>query len=642
MSPSPREAFAFAFKWWLFILITVLVPLDFLYSWGSLVTAPPLQLGIYLSSTVILLAILALTIASISTLLTLCFNKLSTYNPEFLNKANAISGLLFTIIIFSDYLLLWTRIVFNISYMNTNTILRLLINILYLLILIISIIILYIKNNKIYYRIKLTSESFYKINIYSVILCTMFLLFYLPYSFYKDYGKDKTFATINKMDNLSEPDCNIVLITFDALANQQTSLYGYHRKTTPELDRLGQKSYVFDYMYSSSNWTRPSLYSLMTGKHPYNSSGNALIGYTVWPKNQNLPFLLKELGYETAMVWSNDYSCPWIGNLTSFDNIAPNNRHLLNMLFCKLGLGPNPWLLSIIEGNRIYRVITDLINVIYKQSDDIDPILRPEYSFSKALELLSYLKKPFFLWIHIYPPHAPYLPKDGFLYSILKDKIFDSYKDYLNSKSWYPLKDQPKIDQLAMRYDENIRYVDYEFGNFLSMLTKRGLFDNSILIVSADHGQMFERGFWSHGGPYLYQPVIHVPLIIHLPGQTQGQRINANVSHVDIAPTVLDLLGINPPNWMEGKSFKQAMYGNNLDTDTKFSIKMDFVNCRPNHKIQSIAAIKGNYKLIKYLELNQYEMYDVRNDSKEQINLISSKPEIFSSLKGEIERILKR
>jgi arylsulfatase len=146
---------------------------------------------------------------------------------------------------------------------------------------------------------------------------------------------------------------------------------------------------------------------------------------------------------------------------------------------------------------------------------------------SNALNLLSTIQKPSFLWVHIYPPHGPYLPGDGFMYSILKERVFDTEEKFYNLPfvNPYPITIQTKIDQLSMRYDEHISYADHELGKFLSSLKEKGLFNDSIIIVSADHGQMFERGFYGHGGPYLYQSLANVPLVIHFPGQVQGQRM---------------------------------------------------------------------------------------------------------------------
>ena len=95
---------------------------------------------------------------------------------------------------------------------------------------------------------------------------------------------------------------------------------------------------------------------------------------------------------------------------------------------------------------------------------------------------------------------------------------------------------------------------------------------------------------------------------------------------------------------MDGTSFSQALKNSNFDTGTKFSMNLSFVSFILSAKLKtkSIAAIRGNYKLIKYLDWDRYELYDLKNDPQEQINLIGKKPEIFSSLKAEIDHTLRK
>lgn len=641
MNQSSVKAFDFAFKWWLFIFITILIPLDFLYRSASLLDdLSLLQLGACFSFMVFFFAILAITIASISLVLAWLCNKSSLKGSDYINKANAIAGLSFIVITVSGYLLTWTKISFDLQFVILNNRLRKLIIIILLLLSVFSIIIIiyrkYIISSD---KISLLLSSIFRINTLIALFCTFCSLLIIVISFYIDRGINKSLTAFNK-NKLP----NIILITFDALTAQHVSLYGYHHKTTPNLDKLGQESYIFDNMYSSSNWTFPSLSSLMTGKHPCNHKMNNQNSF-FWgkDKNQNLPSVLKELDYETVMFWSTRFSCPWRSNLRGFDKISPDNASL--RFFNFFGLGANPWLNSLIVGNRIISTIINISDTWLEQphEHEIELRKRPETSFSKASELLTHEQKPFFLWIHIFPPHDPYLPGGGFLYSILKEKIYDSNKALsippFNKGGEYPLKNQPLVDKVSLRYDESISYADHEFGKFLSFLKVRGLFDDSILMVSADHGEMFERGYWNHGGPYLYQTLIHVPLIIHLPGQSQSRRIGANVSHVDIAPTILDLLGAKPPEWMDGKSFMPAIKDGNFETGSKYSMKLSYVGSKLKSK--SIAVIKDNYKFIKYLEWNKYELYNLRNDPKELINLSEREPAIFSSLRAEINNILR-
>jgi arylsulfatase A-like enzyme len=637
---SPLEVFGFAFKWWLFIFITLFIPLDFLYRISQLLSGfSPLQLLNYLASMVVLFASLALISASISWVLAYLCDKINLKVSGFIIKVNAMLGLLVILTIFMHYFTKWVDKVFNYSFDSLHKYVQ------YFIIVVLLVLIaghVFYKGQRLLKQIKLITGAFFKasasISIFSMI-CV--LVFALVFSFSGQAGIE--FINPARNDQ-SKSYPNIIIITFDALTAGHMSLYGFHYKTTPHIDKLSQSSYVFDNMYSSANWTLPSVSSLMSGKNPsHHGVINSLSYFWGYDRSQNLPFLLKKLGYETAVVWSNPYTSPWDNNLKGFDHILPANS--FNKFLCGAG---NPWLVRLGIGNYILNSVYQVINAVTGLSLKIgNPgVRKAEFSFGKATGLLDSFNKPFFLWVHIQQPHHPYLPDDGFLYSILKEKIYDTRKKYafppFNKMGAYPLKDQPKVDKISLRYDENICYADYQFGKFLSSLESRGLFDNSILIVSADHGEMFQRGFWSHGGPYLFQPLIHVPLIIHLPGQAQGHRIGANVSHVDIAPTVLDLLGVRTPAWMDGSSFSHTFTDDNFDTGTKLSMNLSFVNSSAGLMTQSIAVIRGNYKLIKYLNWDRYELYDLKNDPLEHLNLIDSKPAVLSALKDEINHIRAR
>jgi arylsulfatase A-like enzyme len=641
MTQSSKEGFIFPFQWWIFILVTFLVPLDFLYRLGSLVSGLSLlQIVANFSSMVVIFTIVALAIASISWVVGRIWSKINFQGPEMVNKGNAILGLAIVGITFFDYFFRWAKILFTIPNLFTNIKIRYTVIFLLLTLITAGIIIFFNKLQFVFEQIKSISKSFFKINIIVATFCIITSLIFISNNLFITQKGDGQISVIDKKKLNSYP--NIIIITFDALAAQHSSLYGYHYNTTQNLDKLGQVSYIFDNMYASCNWTLPSLSSLMTGKktchHHVTDQFSFFIGED---RYQNLPSALKKLGYETAMVWSNDFSCPWVSDLIGFDKVVPEN---INKIFCSIGLGPIRWLETLISETRILRMINEFSSTWLEHTKKNVQMSSIELSFFRASKLLNGLRSPFFLWIHVLPPHAPYLPQGGFKYSILKERIYDKEGDFSVPPFTfpYPPKDQYKVDKFSMRYDEFIGYADSVFGKFLSLLKERGLFNRSILIVSTDHGEMFEKGFWSHGGPYLFQPLIHIPLIMHLPGQIYSQRIGANVSHIDIAPTLLDFLGAKPPEWMEGKSFMPVLKDGDFDTGTKFSMQLCYVMDPPSLRTKVIAAIRGNYKLIKYLDWKRYELYDVRNDPKEQINLIASKPEIFSSLKAEIDHILRR
>ncbi len=658
---SGREAFGFSFKWWLFIFGTVLLPLDLIYRSGALwVALPWYQIAISLSCIVICLALLSLGLASISLVVARLLNLLTRQGTAIVITLNAFAGFLFLLTSFIGYFSFWLVKLFKLD--DSLIVINWKLSYLYLLSgVIIVLLAIFYKRLAIFKKIEPIAPRVFRINMVMVFICTLITSITVAYhQFYRPAAVAVHTATREGVPRPPYP--NIIMITFDALSAGHTSLHGFIRDTTPNLAALGRESYVCDYAYASANWTLPSLSSLITGKHPINHKlKNEYSLFLGESRTQNLPFILQELGYETALVWSNGFELPYNNGLQGFKEVRPTqgNYRLISVLgnfFFDSGLGSFVWCAEMIKSQPLttiakkaydradYGILTIKQAVI--QENTLSPrslycYRDPEYSFVQAQKFLERAQPPFFLWVHLYPPHSPYLPREDFLYAFLKEKVLDNL-DKLEEKGVQNLEKllSDDIYKLSLRYDENIRYSDHELGNFLRWLKRKGIFDQSILIASSDHGDMFETRFLSHGGPYLYQCLIHIPLVIHLPGQTQGKRIEANVSHVDIAPTILDYLEIKAPPWIDGKSFKRALHDPHFDTGTKFSMNLYQINPDPNFRTFSIAAIHEDYKLIKYLAFNQYEMYNLKRDPNEKNNLVGQEPERFLTLNKEIDEFL--
>lgn len=653
---SSRDAFGFSFKLWLFIFITILLPLDLIYRVGPLrIALPWYQIGIDFSSLVVFFALEALCIASVSMVASLLLHLVTHQGTPIIKAVNRTVGLFIFVIIFIDYFYRWIgKVTHNAILLNRN----IKYYILYICIgIFLLIAIAYYKKIALclYQNILKTAHYFYKINIGITLICLLVTISVVSGHFYNSpRATNQSYSVVNENHLANRP--NIILITFDALCTKHTSLHSFERDTTPELAKFGRESYVFDNIYASCNWTLPSLVSLLTGKHPITHEiQNSFSMFNGVSQNENLPFILKEIGYGTAASVSNTYGVPWRIKLNGFDQVSSwmGGSELINniMKLCYTSnITSGSWLLVLMYESLLYKLAdrwldsTGLLNYLWLRPEGMN--VTPELSFEMAANFLKHTRQPFFLWVHILPPHAPYVPREGFIYTFLPQKIFNSINKFYREidkiiiSLTYQDSDQNQIDQLSLRYDEHILYGDHEMGKFLSWLKETGVYEKSIILVTADHGESFERNFWSHGEPYLYQNLIQVPLVIHLPGQTQGQRIAANVSHVDLAPTILDILGVKALSRMDGKSFKEAFHNPRFDTGTKFSMALYQMNFLPNFPSSSIAAIHGDYKLIKYLKFNKYEMYNLKRDPEERKNLAGQEPERFFPLKKGIDEFL--
>ena len=185
---------------------------------------------------------------------------------------------------------------------------------------------------------------------------------------------------------------------------------------------------------------------------------------------------------------------------------------------------------------------------------------------------------------------------------------------------------QPSIDILRARYDEFIRYTDKQFEEFVDQLEKRHILKDSVIILSADHGESFEHNYLLHNGPHMYEQVTHIPFILKEPGQTQGKIVGDLVEQIDISATILDLAHIPVPLWMEGRSLVPLLHGKKLPPNTSFA--MNFWR-NPRRELitrGTIAAWEGDYKLTHYLEKNKSLLFNLKDDPDELNNLFDKEP----------------
>ena len=444
---------------------------------------------------------------------------------------------------------------------------------------------------------------------------------------------------------------NVILITFDSLAAPNMSLYGYLRNTTPHIDAFANESIVFKNVYANCNSSIPSLISILTGKYPSTHKHHRLVSFLKDKiRFENIVNVFKNNGYDTLAVWGTFWGYPWFirhgkklkdsGNSTGDSEIEIGLfKNLLSL--CRFSFTSNlPFWKECLTGlisQSLYRNMPKS-SQHDKQSEWTNS---SESTFTRAIEYLQMMRSPFFFWVHIYPPHQPYLPTEKFKYSYLNERTLDTFfvqRRYLNRH--YSSELQPIIDKLKSCYDEHILSTDDSFGSFLDSIKRQGYFKNSTIIITSDHGEMFEKGYQGHDGPYLYQPMIHIPLIIRMPGSKKRKVVACHAEQVDIAPTILDMLGLDIPHWMEGESLRKWVENNSMSDKSKFSMNIELIK-NGGMKDGSVAVIHEGRKLIYYLKDNRNEMYDLLNDPREEINIADLKrKEVGTFKKLIVDRIL--
>jgi arylsulfatase A-like enzyme len=249
--------------------------------------------------------------------------------------------------------------------------------------------------------------------------------------------------------------------------------------------------------------------------------------------------------------------------------------------------------------------------------------------------------KPFFAWIHLYPPHAPYLPPEPYM------GMFEPSAEYRTAKSQYSLinpryftREQQRDAAIVMgRYDEFIRYCDKKFEYLIKELNSINGLENTVVILSADHGESFMHGYFTHGSHFLYEEMTHIPLIIKKLDQSEGRIIDIPVEQTDISATILDLANIPVPSWMDGRSLGPAIRGEEFQPVPVFSMSLETVHMLGQQEISKgvFAVWQNDYKLIYYPTSETSMLFNLKLDPNEQNNLLNSEAEVGRRLLGLIQ-----
>lgn len=415
------------------------------------------------------------------------------------------------------------------------------------------------------------------------------------------------------LPSLAGKDFNIVLVSFDALRAMDASACGYALDTTPNLKELAKSSYLFQNAIAPASWTLPSTMSIFTARYPsVHGVVNKLapgpggkVGLARLKESiRTLPQDLKDQGY-------------LLGAFTGDAGVSG-----------AFGYG------------RGFETFLD--DVKFGGFDHSQPA---------AIEWLKKNRdRKLFLFLHGYDCHGQYDPPGGYTRMYCKDyrgalkggkEEQGRFRELgLANKYEESSKGEPFLDPKAFTaedarfyralYDEKIRLADSRFGELLNAMKEMGLMERTIFIVLADHGEEFmEHGYIDHG-PTLYQEMIHVPLVIRIPGYPGGV-VTRRVSAMDALPTALDCLGIKTGGAIDGKSLMGDIRGKDMPSSPVFS-ETDYRLF--GHKR---CMVKGDYSLIYSLDSGKVELYNLRDDPGERHNLAQEKKELTAGLLEELE-----
>jgi arylsulfatase A-like enzyme len=373
----------------------------------------------------------------------------------------------------------------------------------------------------------------------------------------------------------------VILIGIDTLRADHLGVYGYRRQTSPHIDAFARDAVVFERCITPAPRTTPAIASLMTGRYPVNTGVRTLLG-DLEDDAVTLAGMLSAHGYMTISIVAT----------------------------------------GILEG-RIERGFRKTIGTRHEK--------RASSATDAALEELGSVREPYFLWVFYRDPHMEYWPP-----TVVFDRSYEGpHRDALRLPKRYgeltfrnSMSPREREHAIAL-YDSEIFYTDRSIGRLLAWIDAND--PDALVVLTADHGEALgERDCYYHHGAYLNEPAIRVPLIIRGLG-IPPQRVDKVVRLIDVMPTVLGVLGIDPPPDLDGVDLQRLIGSDEIEleavSESGFPIMDDAVEAGVirDRTIagKKRALISGDLKLVYVPRAHgiDYELYDLSSDPEERHDL---------------------
>ena len=404
---------------------------------------------------------------------------------------------------------------------------------------------------------------------------------------------------------------NVFVLLVDCLRADHLSAVGYHRQTTSQIDRLADDGVLFTQAIAPSTFTKTSIASLFTGrdpnKHGVYSGGADQAGNVVsdvLPESEvTLAEVLSVTGYRTIGLALQAHLRGYMGFAQGFDEYDA-------------------------DAGGTYEINQRLLDrlALLGQSDGI----------------FAYLH-----YIDLHDPYMPWHPYDT-MYGVYRENLYDELDLGNWSEQLRQIRDgEQKLDerqvlQLIANYDGLLTFIDGEIGDFLDVLRRRGLYDDALIILTSDHGDAFmEHGFISHSSRP-YDELIHVPLIMKLPGGHQaGRVVTRQVRLIDVMPTVLDIVGVGYT--IQGSDAESLLPDMEGQPRTEVSpIAVSEFAYSVDSTYPTVALRTADRKYIHYPNSDWDELFDLSSDPGETINLRDRRQEEAREWLGRAQSIAGR
>ncbi|MBW2272156.1 MAG: sulfatase [Deltaproteobacteria bacterium] len=363
---------------------------------------------------------------------------------------------------------------------------------------------------------------------------------------------------------------NLLLITVDTLRSDHLGAWGYGRGTSPAIDALAAGGVVFEDAYSHTSWTLPSLATLMTSL--YTSSHGAWDFKSKLPESvTTLAEILTGRGYRSGAVVTHVFAGRKYGMHQGFVEFDED---------------------LVVDGIRAHVQITS-----------------PRVT-AKGLEWIRRRageEQPWFLWLHYFDPHGEYMEHPGISAAFGREEKRDLY-------------------------DGEIAFTDRAIGSLLRGLEELGRAGDTVVVLTADHGEEFAEHGRTRHGKTLYEEVIRVPLIVRAPGLAPG-RVQGAVPSVDLLPTLLELMDLPAPAGIEGASLVAAMEGAPLEARPVLG------ELRAMAFKDADSYRRGRWKVIREGWRQRDHLYDLETDPAEQVDLAAEHPDRLERMLREMDAL---
>jgi arylsulfatase A-like enzyme len=423
------------------------------------------------------------------------------------------------------------------------------------------------------------------------------VLIFVGFSFDVKYG--------NVFREESEGGPNILVIVVDALRRDHVSYYGYDYTETPNIDEFASDSVVFTDAYTNAPWTIPSIYTMNTSRYPsvhgaeFTRRGNDKLAV--------MAELLRENGYDTEAYIANPVLDREIGFARGFDSYVKYED------FSPLMFIRRSTLYFLIESARVWKDQHSVADTTGWLTGVLCDRLRVKRN------------KPFFIYAHYLDPHQPLNPP---LEYVTGDQSFVERAVVFMDRQKPDILEDDK-DVATLLYRAEVEYIDYSLGKIFDVLAEEGLTENTLIIITADHGEEhFEHGRYGHGTTH-YKEVMEIPLILHAP-DVRPAVSDYPVSIVDIMPTIVNYVGVEVPGGSSGRDLF-ALIGSEPEGFSESALFFD--NTGPTAPTLRSIYVKP-YILIRSGENDyEYELVDVTVEIGRDDRVENPDAELFEEYK---------